>query len=230
MALDPEDEKGFPPVVRRGKGLWNPKRQRFETWEVIFDRQRKKKAGKWKEPITQPLPPAVDPEDEPTFNPMVRRGHGQYNRKSGRFETWDVILQRYAVKQRERWAKESAEKRKAYARKLIEKSLPALVRAMVKGAIATCIRWLQGEEWHKPATTRKGGKEMSVALKTALVRLGRAMAYGAVSAGMAHLLVNVGDFVTNPVFIPLATAVLMAADKFVRESLKPVLTGEDSTQ
>ncbi len=68
---------------------------------------------------------------------------------------------------------------------------------------------------------------MSVNLKAAFIRLGRVMLYGAVSAGVAHLVGHVGDFVPYGMFVPAATAILMAVDKYVRNELHDALVGQD---
>ena len=62
---------------------------------------------------------------------------------------------------------------------------------------------------------------MSIALKTALIRLGRATLYGAISAGLSYLIPHIGEFNVPVVAIPIVTAVLLAADKWFRENVKP---------
>ncbi len=154
-----------------------------------------------------PLPPTVldTKEIKVPLNPLVQHGWGTL--VDGKFTVWaDYWRQRYA-------ALSEAERRK-FTRRLLTVKLPYLWTVVLQGAVNAGVVSVKGET-------------MPVNMKSALLRLGRAMLYGGIAAGMTHLLGHTAEFVPGGMFMPLATAILMAADKFVRSELHDMLVGSD---
>ncbi len=61
---------------------------------------------------------------------------------------------------------------------------------------------------------------MNENLKRALVRLGRAMLYGAIAAGITFLKGNLADFIPDVMIQAVVTAILLAVDKYARGHLQ----------
>lgn len=61
--------------------------------------------------------------------------------------------------------------------------------------------------------------DMSENMKRVLLRAVRIAAFGGASMGLQFLVGHSLDLVGNPIFVPLATAILAAVDKFVRDAL-----------
>jgi|GEM_PF-2071823 len=63
---------------------------------------------------------------------------------------------------------------------------------------------------------------MSIALKTALWRFARVFIFGGAVSLLAYLSGHLDDYRVPAVLLPLATALLTALDKWVRERFKEV--------
>jgi hypothetical protein len=69
---------------------------------------------------------------------------------------------------------------------------------------------------------------MAIAAKTALIRFGRAILWGAIATGVTYLANHLGDFHLPQAIIPIATAVLLALEKWVRETKKSTSDGDEA--